>query len=150
MTSRAAIDEFLAQKTVALVGVSRGGKGFGNTVLKALRRRGREVLPVHPEARDIDGVPCFRAVADLPARVGGLVLVVPPAQTEKLVAEVAAAGIRRVWMQRGAESPGAVAFCAANGVSAIHNECILMFAEPVGRIHRLHRTIRGLLGRMPK
>lgn len=150
MTSRAAIDEFLAQKTLALVGVSRGGRGFGNAVLKTLRRRGREVLPVHPEARDIDGVPCFRAVADLPARVGGLVLVVPPAQTEKLVAEAAAAGIRRVWMQQGAASPGAVAFCAANGVSAIHGECILMFAEPAGRIHRLHRTIKGLLGRLPE
>lgn len=150
MTSRAAIDEFLAQETLALVGVSRKKKSFGNTVLKTLRRRGREVLPVHPEVRDIDGVPCFRAVADLPARVGGLVLVVPPAQTEKLVIEAAAAGIRRVWMQQGADSPAALAFCAAHGVSTIHGECILMFAEPAGRIHRLHRTIKGLLGGLPK
>ena len=150
MTSRAAVDEFLAQKTLALVGVSRGGKGFGNTVLKTLRKHGREVLPVHPEVRDIGEVPCFRAVADLPPRVGGLVLVVPPAQTEKLVAEAAAAGIRRVWMQQGAESPAALAFCAANGVTAIHGECILMFAEPAGRIHRLHRGINRLLRRLPK
>lgn len=150
MTSRAAIDDFLAQKTLALAGVSRGGRGFGNAVLKALRQRGCEVLPVHPEARDFDGVPCFRSIADLPPRVGGLVLVVPPAQTEKLVAEAAAAGIRRVWMQQGAASPAAVDLCAAHGMTAIHGECILMFAEPVVSIHRLHRGILGLLGRLPK
>lgn len=150
MTSQAAVDEFLAQPTLALVGVSRRGRGFGNVVLKALRQRGREVLPVHPEVRDIDGVPCFRAVSDLPARVGGLVLVVPPPQTERLVVEAFAAGIRRVWMQRGAASPAALSYCAANGVTAIHDECILMFAEPTGRIHRLHRSILGLLGRLPQ
>ncbi|MHB8078473.1 MAG: CoA-binding protein [Candidatus Krumholzibacteriia bacterium] len=150
MTSRAAIDEFLAQDTLALVGASRGGKAFGNAVLKALRKRGREVLPVHQEARIVNELPCFRAVADLPPRVGGLVLVVPPEQTEKLVVAAAAAGIRRIWMQRGAESPAALAFCAEHGLTAIHGECILMFAEPAGRIHRLHRGLRRLLGRMPQ
>lgn len=150
MTSRAAIEEFLSQKTLALVGASRKGKHFGNTVLKELRRKGWEVLTVHPEVRDIDETPCFRAVADLPPRVGGLVLVVPPEQTERLVAEAAAAGIRRVWMQRGAASPKAVAFCAEHGISVIHGECILMFAEPSGRLHRLHRGLRGLVGKLPQ
>ena len=40
MTSRAAVEGFLAQKTLAVVGVSRGGKKFGNAILKELKAKG--------------------------------------------------------------------------------------------------------------
>ena len=36
MVSRRVIDEVLSQKTLALVGVSRNGAGFGNTIRKEL------------------------------------------------------------------------------------------------------------------
>ena len=149
MTTREAVDGFLAQKTLALAGVSRSGRKFGNAVLKDLRRKGYEVLPVHPEAAAIDGTRCYRSLAELPNAVGGLVLVVPPPQTEKLVEEAADAGIRRVWMQQGAESPAAVRICEERGIDAIHGECILMFAEPAGFVHRAHRWIRKVCGKLP-
>jgi len=149
MTLRADVDDFLGQKRLALAGASRGGRKFGNAVLKELRRKGYDVIPVHPHADAIDGVSCVRALADLPPDTGGLVLVVPPEQTERLVSEAAAAGVRRVWMQQGAESPRAVAFCEANGIRCVHGECILMFAEPTGWVHRVHRGIWKLLGRLP-
>ena len=34
MASQASVDDFLAQRTLAIAGVSRSGKGFGNVVLK--------------------------------------------------------------------------------------------------------------------
>lgn len=147
---KATIDDFLAQKTLALVGASRGGRKFGNAVLKELLAKGYEVLPVHPEAAAIGGVACSPSLAKLPKEVDGLVLVVPPSQTEKLVKEAAAAGIKRIWMQRGAESPEALRLCRENGIAVVHGECILMFAEPTVSVHRFHRWLWGVLGKLPK
>jgi predicted CoA-binding protein len=149
MTTRSAVDGFLASRRLALAGASRGGKKFGNAVLKTLAAKGYDVAVVHPEAAEIDGVPCYRSLGDLPDGVEGLVLVVPPAQTATLVREAAAAGIPRIWMQQGSASRDAVAFCREHGIDVVHGECILMFAEPTG-IHRLHRWLWGLFGKLPR
>ncbi len=150
MTSKAAVEEFLAEPALAVVGASRGGKKFGNLVLKELRRNGYRVVPVHPEAREIDGLPCAPALASLPERVGGVVLTVPPAVTERVVREAKEAGIRKVWMQQGAESPAAVRWCEENGLSVVQKECVLMFLREGPRFHRFHRFLRGLFGRLPR
>lgn len=149
MTTRAAIEEFLAQKRLGLAGASRSGRGFGNSVLKELRAKGYEILPIHPVAAEVSGVPCVASVADLPEDVGGLILVVPPSETERLVRQAAERGIQRVWMQQGAQSPAAIAFCEQSGLTAIHGQCILMFAPHAAWFHRLHRWIWGRLGRLP-
>lgn len=150
MASREAIDRFLAGRRVGLVGASRAGRKFGNTVLRELRGKGYEVIPVHPVAPAIDGIECRPSVAALPDGVEGLILVVPPAQSEALVGEAASRGIRRIWMQPGAESAAAIESCRQAGIEAIHGECILMFAEPAGWIHRLHRGLNRLTGRLPR
>ena len=150
MTSRAAVNEFLSQRTLALVGASRGGKKFGNVALRGLVANGYRVIPVHPEAVAIEGIPCAPSLATLPERVGGVVTVVPPAQTEKVVRDARAAGISRVWMQQGAESPAALRYCEEHGLTAIHGECVLMFLDRGSWFHRLHRAIRGLFGRLPR
>ena len=148
MTSKTAIDVFLAQEILALAGVSRSGKKFGNTVLKDLSGKGYEILPVHPHAEEIAGVRCYPSLAELPAEPGGLVLVVPPPQTEHLVQEARKAGIGRVWMQPGAESDVAIRYCEEQGIDVVHGECIMMFAQPKGT-HKAHRWLRGALGRLP-
>jgi predicted CoA-binding protein len=148
MTTQASVEGFLAERTLAIAGVSRSGKGFGNSVLKDLTGKGYEVLPVHPGAGEVGGVQSSPSLAELPKKVGGLILVVPPQQTEKLVREAKEAGIDRVWIQQGAESPDAIQFCAENGIDAVHGECIMMFAQPTG-IHRFHRWLNGVFGKLP-
>ncbi|MCX6546008.1 MAG: CoA-binding protein [Acidobacteria bacterium] len=149
MMSRKIVDEFLSQKTLALVGVSRNGEGFGNMVRKELAGKGYSVLLVHPEADLIAGAPCVRSLKDLATRVGGVILVTPPASTSTLVREAAEAGIRRIWIQQGAESPEAIQFCEQQGLAAVHGECILMFAEPTKWFHRIHRGINKVVGKLP-
>lgn len=148
MTTRSSVEQFLAQSHLGLVGASRSGKRFGNTVLRELTRKGYRVSVVHPEASEIDGFRCYRSVAELPDEVSGLVIVVPPEQTEKVVGEAAAAGVRNIWMQQGSESPAAVELCREHGINEVHRECLLMFAQPTG-VHRFHRWIWGLMRRLP-
>lgn len=150
MTIRASINDFLAQRTLAIVGISRNGGGFGNTVYKEIKQKGYQVLPVHPKAKTIQGDFCYPNLGDLPKKPGGVVIVVPPAQTEKIVKEAKQAGISRVWMQQGSESKAAIEFCKQEGISVVHGECILMFAEPIGFAHKLHRWLWGMLGKLPR
>lgn len=148
MASREAVTDFLSQKSLALVGVSRGGRKFGNAILRDLKNRGYKVFCVHPRAGQIEGERCWPAIRELPEPVGGVVLVIPPDETEKVVEEVVQAGIPRVWMQQGAESPKAIAYCKANGVSVISGACIMMFAEPVAFPHSAHRWLWRMLGKL--
>jgi hypothetical protein len=149
MTSKQAVEEFIGLPAMAIVGVSRGGKKFGNIAYRELKSKGYRLHIVHPEAETIEGAPCFRSLADLPEPVGGVLVVVPPNQAEETVRQAAAAGIRRVWLQQGAESPDAVRLCEENGMSHVEGECILMFARPRFP-HLAHRWVWGWLGRLPR
>ncbi len=149
MTSRALVSDFVSQRHLALVGMSRRKGKFGNAAYRELTAKGYTVYPVHPEARTIEGARCWPSLAALPGPVGGVLVVVPPAQTARVVEEAAAVGIRRVWMQQGAESAEAIRRCEELGIAAVHHECILMFVEPPGWFHGLHRGLWRLLGKLP-
>jgi predicted CoA-binding protein len=150
MTTAPAVDDFLAQRTLAVVGVSREGKKFGNMAYRELKAKGYQLFPINPNADSIEGDRCYPSLTALPGPVDGVLIVVPPAETERVVRDVAAAKIRRVWMQQGAESEAAIRFCQQNGINVVHNECILMFAEPTAFGHRMHRWVWGLLGKLPR
>ena len=150
MSSKQAVNEFISQKKLALVGASRQGRKFGNMAFKELKAKGYQVALVHPHADTIEGERCWPTLAALPEPVEGVLITVPPAQTAQVVRDAAAAGIKRVWMQQGAESPEAIRFCQENGINAVHGECILMFAEPAAWFHRAHRWVWKLLGKLPQ
>ncbi|MCB2203385.1 CoA-binding protein [bacterium] len=149
MTSKHDIDDFLAQRKLAIAGVSRSGKKFGNSILREFKARGYEMYPVHPEAEEIDGQACVRSLKELPAEVGGLILVVKPEVTQRLVREAREAGITRVWMQQGAASEDAERYCREQGMGVVSNECVFMFTEPVQGIHGFHRWLWKVIGKLP-
>lgn len=149
MTRKADVEDFLAQKTLAVVGVSRKKNKFGNAIFRELKQKGYRVFPVNAHADTIEGEPCFHDLKSLPEPVGGAVIVVPPAQTEKIVKDAGEAGISRVWIQQGAQSDAALAYCKENNIAAVSKECILMFVEPVGSIHKFHRWLWKIFGKLP-
>ena len=150
MASKTDVKEFLSCKKIAVVGVSRSGKTFGNSVFKELKSKGYEVYPVNPNADEIEGTKSYPDINALKGMIDGAVFVVPPAQTEKLVRDAASAGISRIWMQQGSESKDAIKFCNENEINAVYGECILMYAEPAAFFHRLHRGINKLTGKSLK
>jgi uncharacterized protein len=146
---RGTVDGFLDARRIAIAGVSRSGRGFGNAVLKDLREKGYEVRIVHPEAAEIAGLPCSPSLELLAGEVEAVVVITPPSSTETLVRQAAAAGIRRVWMQPGAESEDAIRFCEKEGIDLVHGLCILMYVEPAMWMHRAHRFVRHLMHTAP-
>jgi uncharacterized protein len=149
MEKKELIDDFLAQPLLAVAGVSRDTKKFGRTVYKDLKHKGYRVFAINPTVDTILGDPCYPNLAALPEKPGGVVTVVPPEATEKLVREAAQLGIARVWMQQGSESPNAIEFCQKNGIQVVYGECIMMFAV-AGFPHNVHKWVNQLTGKLPK
>ncbi len=150
MVSKRTIDDFLSQQCLAVAGVSRDRRKFGNVVYRELKAKGYTVYAVNPNADRLEGDRCYPDLRSIPGTVDGVVAVVQPGTTEALVHEAAEAGIRRIWMQQGAESDAAIQVCVRNYMTAIHGQCILMFTHQTGFPHRAHRWIRGAFGRLPK
>ncbi len=115
----ASIRAFLACSRVAVVGASNHPMKFGGKVLAACLRHGRVAFPVNPRERQVLGIRCVATLRDLPEAVEAVSIVTPPAVTERIVEDAAAAGARRVWMQPGAESPRAVARAKELGLDVI-------------------------------
>lgn len=147
MPSRAAIDDFLAQDHLAFVGASRNTKEFANSVYRHLRDQGRTMVPVHREAVTVEGDICVASIADVPDPVGGVVIMVPADSMADVARQAVARGIPRVWFHRGAGQPpvpqDAVDVCRDASVAVVDGACPLMFDEPVGGLHRLHRMFVG-------
>lgn len=149
MTSRASIEAFVETKRLALVGASRRKGKFGNTLLRELRKKGYALKIIHPMADTIEGEPCLHSLSDVAGTVEGAIIVTSPRAVPDLLRQAAAAGIQRVWLQQGAESPEALAVGNELGLDVIHGQCILMHAQPSGP-HALHRFLVKLFGGLPE
>ncbi len=138
------IADFMKLRTFAIIGVSTKKKKFGNYILEHMLDKELRVLPIHRTAAEIDGIKCYPSVADLPVKPDAVILVVPPAETEKVVVELHEAGIKNVWMQQGAESNKAIVYCLQNDINVIAGQCILMFLDKPGFPHNVHKWVWSL------
>ncbi|MEW6718783.1 MAG: CoA-binding protein [Chloroflexota bacterium] len=150
MTTGSTLEDFVNQRTLAVVGVSRRGQKFGNMAYRELKTCGYRLFPVHPQAETIEGDRAYPDFKSLPEKVDGVLVIVPPEQAEKVVREAVKAGIKRLWLQQGAESEAAIGHCQENNASVVYGECILMFARNTAWYHRAHRWVWGLLGKLPR
>lgn len=150
MASMASVENFVSKKNIAIVGVSRAGKKFGNAINKELKKKGYNTYIVNPHADNIDGQKSYSKLTSIPGEVESVLISVPPAETLNVVKDTKEAGIKNVWMQQGAQSDEAIQFCEENKIDYVAKECILMFAEPVEGGHKFHRWIWKLFGKLPK
>ena len=149
-----AIEDFLNQKRIAMIGVSRESKSFSLLLFEELCHRGYDVVPVNPKTPNVLGHRCFARIQDVQPPVDGALLMTSPEVTESVVKDCMQAGVRRVWMYRaagaGAVSQRAVAFCLENGIRVIPGECPYMFLPTPTGVHRLHGFFRKITGRFPR
>jgi uncharacterized protein len=148
--TRQTIENFLESDAFAVIGVSADRRKFGNVVFRTMKEKQAVVYPVHRTLETVEGDACYGSVAALPANVQAVVTVVPPSQTAAIVSECAARGIKQIWMQPGSESGEAIAEAERAGIQVVAGECILMFLEPVGSLHKVHRFVNKVVGKYPK
>ncbi|HTZ32554.1 MAG TPA: CoA-binding protein [Methylomirabilota bacterium] len=148
------IHDFLAQKRLAIVGISHDAHELSVMLFKEFSKRGYEVVPVNPNLPAVSGHKCYARVQDIEPPVNAALLMTSPQVTDTVVQDCAEAGIHRVWMYRGggkgAVSPKAIEFCRQHGISVIPGECPYMFLPQSGGIHSFHGFLRKLFGSYPK
>jgi uncharacterized protein len=135
-------DAFLQGRDLAVVGVS-SGRGFANEIVKVLADKGWRVQPVGRTATSVEGLAVTRSLDELPRPVDGVVACVPPAATLQVVDDCLRLGIRRLWIQQGAESDEAIARAEAGGLEVVHHACVLMYARATG-VHGFHAALQNL------
>jgi hypothetical protein len=149
MTSLKQIEEFLASEPIAMVGVSRNPKKFGQQAFKELKEKGMNIIPVNPSASEILGVKVFPDVKSLPSEVKGIIIVTKKEQTASVVREAKEKGLKQIWIQQMADSKKAMEELKDSGINYITGECILMHYKP-DSIHKFHKAIKKFFGRFPK
>lgn len=94
----ASLRPFLAPSTVAVVGAGRAEHSIGRAVLRSLRGAGFDgaVLAVNPHAKQVEGVPCWPSIGELPCTVDLAVLTVPAASVAAVVEECGQHGVRGI------------------------------------------------------
>lgn len=143
--------EFLAQKRIAVAGLSRSADSTAKGIIEKLEETGHTVFALNPNAAEIDGRVCYPEVGAIPGGVDGVVLVTSPAVSEQVVQQCITAGVPRVWMHRSignSVSEAAVAAARAAGISVIAGGCPMMYQEPVDFGHACLRWWCGLTGRI--
>ena len=145
-----AIADFLGQKRIAIVGVSRKKGETANFIYRTLREVGYEVYAVNPNASEAEGDRCYPDLASIPGGVDAPLIVTRPEVTDGVVRECAELGIHRAWMHRsfgeGSVSNGAVSFCRNAGIQVIPGGCPMMFREGADLGHKCLRFVLKLTG----
>ncbi len=146
------IDQFVKDKNIAIIGVSRDERKFGNALVKELSKTGYSVFPVHPELKETQGTKCYASLEDLPETVSNLLLVVQPQVTEEIIGKINPQKIKRVWMHRGAgkgsASEKAIGECKNKGIEVVYGFCPMMFFSQAG-FHHFHLWLRKTFGKLP-
>ena len=153
------VNDFLAQKRIAIAGVSRnnghgGHDQAGNLIYHRLKKTGHQVFPVNPNMQTFEGDRCYPNLQSIPGGVDGVVIITRPEVTERIVHDCSEAGVHRVWMHRSmgtksSVSPEAVEYCRQHDISVIAGACPMMFGAGVDFGHTCMRWILKLSGGLP-
>jgi predicted CoA-binding protein len=152
---REAAADFLANKRVAVTGVSRTPGNHGsNVVYQRLRDRGYEVFAVNPNAEEVEGDHCYHDLHSIPGGVEAVVIGTRPETAESTMRECADLGIRHVWMHRlmggGSVSDAATEYGRQHGITVIDGGCPLMFPPTSDGGHRVMRLMSTVAGNTPR
>jgi predicted CoA-binding protein len=153
------VQEFLAQETIAVVGVSDRRETGCNLGYRKFKEAGYAVYAVNPRLATFEGAPCYPDLNSIPERPDAVFILANPKVTEQIVEQCVDLGIKHVWMHcmmgtkpgLGAGSTSvsqdAVRMCQENGITVIPGSCPNQFLKPDFG-HRMMRVIMRTLGFM--
>jgi hypothetical protein len=151
------IKDFLAQKKIAVVGVSDRRLTGCNAAYDRFKATGYTVSAVNPRLTSFQGDPCYADLKSIPEKPEAVFILSNPKVSEQIVQQCVDLGIKHVWMHclmgtkpgLGANatsvSQEAVKMCRENGIAVIPGACPNQYLKPdIG--HALMRVIFRTLG----
>jgi predicted CoA-binding protein len=136
------VQGFLAQKKIAVVGVSDKRDTGCNLNYKKFKENGYQVYAINPRLTQFNGDPCYADLKSIPVKPDAVFILANPKVTDQIVRQCVELGIKHVWMHcMMGTKPGlaagmtsvsreAVEFCKANGIAVIPGSCPNQFLKP--------------------
>ena len=117
------IDQLLALKTWAIVGLSNNSDRAAYGVAKVLMEHGHNIIPVHPKAESVHGQKGYAKLAEIPVTIDVVDIFVNSELAGAVVDEAIAIKSKGVWLQLDVIDEQAVARANAAGLIAVMNRC---------------------------
>jgi uncharacterized protein len=108
-----------AMKTIAIIGASNDRAKFGNKAVRAFQQQGYTVYPVNPKEAEIEGLPAFKSIREVPVRPQMISVYLPPRVLLKVLPDIAARGSDELWLNPGTESDEVLAEAERLGLNVI-------------------------------
>lgn len=146
------VQDFLAQKKIAVVGVSDKRETGCNMAYQKFKENGYQVYPINPRISTYDDVTCYPDLKSIPDKPEAVFILASPKVTDEIVQQCADLGVKHVWMHcMMGTKPGlvtsmtsvsqkAVELCEANGIAVIPGSCPNQFLDPDFG----HKMMRGM------
>jgi len=146
------VKDFLAQKKIAVVGVSDQRETGCNMSYRKFKKAGYQVYAVNPRISTFDDDPCYTDLKSLPEVPEAVFILASPKVTDLIVQQCVDLSVKHVWMHcmlgtkpglatsMSSVSPEAVRLCRENGISIIPGTCPNQFLKPDFG----HAMMRGL------
>lgn len=150
------VENFLAQKSIAVVGVSDQRETGCNMAYKRFKKAGYTVWPVNPRLTEFESAACYPDLKSIPERPGAVFILTKPKITDQIVEECIELGVEHVWMHcmlgtkpglvasMTSVSQDAVQMCREHGIHVIPGSCPNQFLKPDfshGLMRRLWRAL---------
>lgn len=153
------VDDFLAQKKIAVVGVSDRRETGCNLSYRKFKEGGYKVFAVNPRLTTFEDDPCYPDLKSIPEKPEAVFILASPKITDEIVRQCVDLGIKHVWMHcMMGTKPGlaasmtsvsseAVELCRANDIAVIPGSCPNQFLKPDFG-HSMMRGLWSMLGFM--
>ena len=151
------VQDFLAQKKIAIVGVSDKRETGCNLGYRKFKDAGYTVYAVNPRLTTFEGDPCYPNLKSIPEKPDVVFIFTNPKVTEQIVQQCVDLGVQRVWMHSlmgtkpglaagmTSVSQDAVQVCHENGITVIPGACPNQFLKP-DFFHSFARVMWRTLG----
>ena len=136
------VQDFLAQRKIAVVGVSDKRDTGCNLAYRRFKENGYQVYAVNPRINTFDGAPCYPDLKSIPEKPDAVFILTGPKVSEQIVQQCVDLSIKHVWMHcmmgtkpglaasMTSVSQSAVEMCKANGIAVIPGSCPNQFLKP--------------------
>lgn len=136
------VQDFLAQKKIAVVGVSDKRETGCNAGYRRFKAAGYTVSAVNPHLATFEGDPCYPDLKSIPEKPDAVFILANPRVTDQIVQQCVDLGIKQVWMHclmgtkpglaagMTSVSADAVRMCRENGITVIPGACPNQFLRP--------------------
>lgn len=111
---------------VAVLGASPRPDRYAFRALEMLRDHGYRVAPVNPAFAEIGGHRCYPSIAEAPQPIHTVTMYVGEKRSTPLIAEIIAAGPRRIIMNPGAENQTLATKARTAGIEVIEDCTLVM------------------------